>query len=509
MQAAIPIGRTATNPQTGERIAFDGQQWVPFTPPENMPSKGIAGDVEVLGTGVRQGLETLGGLPNEMMRSGLTYTAPDVPIAEDPIGAVYDRRRREKALAAEKGIRETAAAATERLPTAQQLSDYFTAITGLQEVEPQNARQRIIQATGQGAGSGAIFGPLGIAGGAVGGVGSQSAAELGAPEWAQTAVGIGLPLLTGRLGTPRPKAPTTAQLRSSADAAYADSRAQGVIVSQPAMSNVVGEIESAARKEYLSPVRHPKSSDALQQLKDEVAAGPMSLDHIDALRQKVLGDVAKSSDAGERRIARLMLRRLDEQIEALTPADVLSGDPQKAVAALREGQANWAKMRKAQTIEDAADKATRRAAKGGSGGNINNALKQEIDAILNNRAKLRGFTKEEQALMRKIVGKDGISVDNMMRLVGKLSPSGNGLSMWLNLAAAAQTGGASLPLTAVGIAAKTTADRATKRAVEQLLEAVQSGQIPASSMTPTLRQTLEAVIRASGGAAGQAVPDGQ
>jgi hypothetical protein len=122
---------------------------------------------------------------------------------------------------------------------------------------------------------------------------------------------------------------------------------------------------------------------------------------------------------------------------------------------------------------------------------------------------LRGFTKEEQALMRKIVGKDGISVDNMMRLVGKLSPSGNGLSMWLNLAAAAQTGGASLPLTAVGIAAKTTADRATKRAVEQLLEAVQSGQIPASSMTPTLRQTLEAVIRASGGAAGQAVPDGQ
>lgn len=476
MQAHLADGRVlefpdGTDPavvqQTVKKVLGQaGQQQLP-TP--NMPSKGIAGSMQILGTGVAQG-------------------------AAGSINPDYGAER--------------AGEISSMAPSVQQLPrDAAVNAVTRAGVQPQEMSGRLLQAAGQGAGGGATFGPAAMIPGALGGLSAQGAAEAGAPPWAQMIAGVAVPALAGKFGTSASRGQTTAALRDQSNASYAASRAGNLVVSQPAMTNIVSGLESTAKAEYLNPIRHPKSAAALEDLKAEAAKGPSTLDNIDAMRQKILGDVASSSDAGERRMGRLMMRRLDEQIEGLKPADVVSGDPAQAVADLQQGRAAWAKMRKSQMIEYAMDKAQRQAAKAGSGGNINNAIKQQFDAILNSPNKLRGFTADEQTAMRKIV--DSGTVQDALRLVGKLSPGGNGLSAWLNLGAAMQTGGASLPITAAGMGAKALADNAARGNVAKLLALVQSGKVPRSTLTPTQQQMIDALVRGGVGAAGMATQQNQ
>jgi len=104
-----------------------------------------------------------------------------------------------------------------------------------------------------------------------------------------------------------------------------------------------------------------------------------------------------------------------------------------------------------------------------------------------------GFSKEELASMEKIV--TGGDRQNALRLLGKLSPSGNGLMAALGLGATMANPAAAI-VPGVGLAAKTMADRMTKKAVDDLTRQVRTGgkttalpKLP-SPVTPKANTTL-------------------
>lgn len=280
--------------------------------------------------------------------------------------------------------------------------------------------------------------------------------------------------------------PTTQQLKSAANQAYSAADQAGLEIAPKAFSDAVDDIAILMQKEGMDKTIHPKALAALQRL-TEAQGGTPRLSDIDTLR-RVVKSAAASNDASERRLANMMVNKLDDFVNNLKPSDVVAGDAVKATSALNKARDLWSRSRKSEIIEEAVTKAQNRAASTGSGGNADNAIRQNIRAILDSPKKSRGFSQDERDLMLKVVR--GGPVQNLMRLVGKLSPSGNGLMAALSIGATAHN-----PLLAVapaaGMVSKSMADQATGKTVDTLLRTVRSGgSLPVPQMLPAQQRAL-------------------
>jgi hypothetical protein len=158
------------------------------------------------------------------------------------------------------------------------------------------------------------------------------------------------------------------------------------------------------------------------------------------------------------------------------------GDSKAGVAALNNARALWARKSKGELIAETLDKAVRQTQRAHSGGNIDNAIRQKFDAILNRKSfKRLGFSADEEAMIRKVVSGRS-NTQEALRFFGKMSPRGGGLNMMLTLGG---LGGASYAVppaapfllggAAVGAVARPIADAMTKGNVRMLSEAVRRG----------------------------------
>lgn len=307
------------------------------------------------------------------------------------------------------------------------------------------------------------------------------------------ATGGGLGAISGKMAqnVANKTIPNSPQLKAAANAAYKEADQAGLVISPQSFSDKVDDIAVMLRNEGLDKTIHPKATAALVRL-TEAQGGSPALSEIDTLR-RVVRSAGASQDASERRLASMMTEKLDDWVNNLKPADVVSGDALKATSALNKGRDLWQRMRKTEMIDDAVKRATNRAASTGSGGNLDNAIRQNIRAILDNPKKARGFTQQEREMMEKVV--KGGSMQNLARWVGKLSPEGNGLMMTLHAIGGYSSGGASLPLAAVGYGAKKAADAATPRNVDSLLRVVRSGgALPQGQLTAAQRGLLQSML---------------
>jgi hypothetical protein len=134
------------------------------------------------------------------------------------------------------------------------------------------------------------------------------------------------------------------------------------------------------------------------------------------------------------------------------------------------------RYKKAELLDLAFQRATDQTAATGSGGNILNKYRQAVTSIINNPKQSKWFNPQEIEQMRLFVR--GTTGQNAMRLVGKLSPSGNGLMTALNLGAAGAFGPAVLLGSAVASGAKAVADSSQGRAAEGLIDMVATGAAP-------------------------------
>jgi hypothetical protein len=200
-------------------------------------------------------------------------------------------------------------------------------------------------------------------------------------------------------------------------------------------------------------------------------------------------------DPSEKALGNMIIEKIDDFIANARPGEVLAGNSKDAAKAISEARNMWGRMRRSEQVADAIGKADLRAASTGSGGNADNATRQNIRRLLE---KGRGFTADEKAAMEKIVR--GSPGQNALRLAGKLSPQGNGLMAALGIGGTMvnpMIGAASLG----GMAAKTAADGMTQANVKALQDIILAGSKSAATGSKNAAQRLaeakrEAIARA-------------
>lgn len=255
-------------------------------------------------------------------------------------------------------------------------------------------------------------------------------------------------------------APSVDDLAARSHALFEQADNLGVMVKPDAYQSFASDLADTVAREGIDAQVTPASSGAFARVMQEAQSGaPLSLQSLNTVR-RVAQNAAGSVDPNERRIASIMIDKMDDFIDNLTPAALESGDAGVAGPILKEARSLWGKLRRTQMVDGAVSRAERRAASTGSGGNVNNAIRQNLRSILDSPAKSRGFSPTELKAMEDVVR--GTPSQNALRLAGKLSPQGNGLSLILNLGAAGASGGATIPLTAAGMGAKMLADKGTQ-----------------------------------------------
>lgn len=270
-------------------------------------------------------------------------------------------------------------------------------------------------------------------------------------------------------------------------AAYKSADDAGVIIKPDAMQRLSQTIKDDLAEFGYTPAMQPRMKAALDEL-DRVAGDNVTLKGADILR-RVANAAKMDADPSTAALGSKFIDRVDDFLDKLKPGDILAGNKTQGVKALQEARKLWTQARKSEIIETAIRNADLKAGASGSGGNINNAIRAEFKNILTNPKRAKGFTPEERKAMSAIV--KGTTTQNLLRLIGKLSPSGNGLMLLLHGTGGIATGGATIPLAAAGAGAKALADRATQTNVGRLGDIVRSGgNLPPLQQIPAKQRAL-------------------
>lgn len=256
-----------------------------------------------------------------------------------------------------------------------------------------------------------------------------------------------LPGRVRRIFTKSAERPSIGSLKAAKNAAYQAVDEAGEVFEGGKMTDLAARV----RQEFANDNYVPETDNALTatlKLLDNRAGKPTTLTQLDKLRQNLWKRYAGAKDQPQILSA---IKAIDDLIEE-------SGESSALMGAARAANSRYAKS---QLLDDAFRKAKDQTASTGSGGNILNKYRQAVTSIINNEKKARFFSPQEIEVMRSFVR--GSNSENIKRLVGKLSPSGNGLMMALHVIGGVASNGASLPLMAVGAAAKGSAEKSAMR----------------------------------------------
>lgn len=358
----------------------------------------------------------------------------------------------------------------------------------------QGAKPTIASMAGRGAAEGAAYGAAYGAGDGEGIKDRAQRAVQGAGIGAATGGAFGA--VAGRFASKAGEAavPTNEELRTTAGRAYKAADDAGVIFTPQGLKRLQQDVQLDLAEFGYHPQLQPRIATVLGEI-NRLSEGNVTLKGVDQLR-KIANAARRSQDPSEGELGRLVIDKIDDFVAGAGPGEFLAGDPVRGAATLKEARSLWSSVRKSELIDDAVERAQRRAASTGTGGNEDNAIRQNIRSILDNPKKSAAFSEEERAALDAIVR--GTATQNTLRLVGRLAPNASALMTTGNLGAAAATGGASLPGTALAAGAKAVADKMTAGNVGRASAIVRNGgQIPEGlNLTPNQRKFLEAAIRA-------------
>lgn len=325
----------------------------------------------------------------------------------------------------------------------------------------------------RGAGTAAAFGAAGGAGNAEGGLAERVQGATEGAAWGSL-FGAGAGAL-GAMGTKAFRAamgrvaekPSVEGLRVAKTAAYKAVDDAGEVF----LPEELAAMAKAAREGVESlgnyvPDVDDQTRAALSILERNTAA-PLSIGKLDKIRQGMWERLERSpKEVG-----------IYEAIDAIDDLIQSRSSTSELMTAARMANSQY---KRAELLEDAFKLAQDQTKATGSGGNILNKYKQAVVKIVNNPKKAKWFDGEQLAAMQKII--DGSVSEGILRRVGKVSPSGNGLMMMLNLLGASSMGPGFLAVSAVGAGAKELADRAGTGNVDALMGRVM-GAAPPQPMT--------------------------
>lgn len=243
--------------------------------------------------------------------------------------------------------------------------------------------------------------------------------------------GSGIRSIANRVRNGKDPLSTEEGLRQAIDAvksrssdAYRRADEAGVIFKPEFTQNLYQSIERELSESGYSPNIQGRIRGVLNEIAQSGDRN-ITLKGVDNIR-KIAGSVSMDGDASERRLAGKIIEIIDNKVGNASKGEILSGDTQLAASAIREARKDWKTQAKLSQVADLMDKAERRAATSGSGGNSQNALRQNLNRILNSKEG-RGWTKDEKEAIRNVVF--GTNAQNRLRLLGKLSPETGALGV--------------------------------------------------------------------------------
>lgn len=145
---------------------------------------------------------------------------------------------------------------------------------------------------------------------------------------------------------------------------------------------------------------------------------------------------------------------------------------EKALKILEQARANNRSYKKVELFDELMQRAELQTAATGSGGNIVNKYRQALNKIVSNSNNRAMYDQKELEIMERLI--KGNVPDNILRLIGKLSPTGNGLMAILNVGAVA-VDPTFLTITAIGVTSKALADKRSKQAIQNVRELLAPG----------------------------------
>ena len=313
----------------------------------------------------------------------------------------------------------------------------------------------------------------------VGATSQYVAEETGSPTLGLAAgVAAGIPFAMGAKGTLQ--APTVQELKGQAGQQYKFAEDVGAVFKKNSYNQFANKLESTLAKEGLDKALQPRVFAALERIKDTKNSN-VTLENMEILR-RISQAAGSSADASERRLASIMVDNLDDFVETAQPSQLAKGSSE-AVSALTDARELWKRAKKTEIIDDLVASAELRAEANFSQSGMENALRRKLVNLADNPKALRAFTKEEQNAI-KVAAKGG-PVQNVLRLVGKLAPTGivsGGGSVGLGYLAGGPIGAVGLPI--IGGAARKGAEQLGLRNIEQLRNRLATGNVPIPQVTP-------------------------
>jgi len=307
----------------------------------------------------------------------------------------------------------------------------------------------------------------------VGATSQYVAEETGSPTLGMAAgIAAGIPFAMGAKGTLQ--APTVQELKGQAGQQYKFAEDLGAVFKKDSYNQFANKLESTLAKEGLDKTLQPRVFAALERIKDTKNSN-VTLENMEILRR--IGQAAGSSvDASERRLASIMIDNLDDFVENAQPSQLAKGSSE-AVRALTDARELWKRAKKTEIIDDLVASAELRAEANYSQSGVENALRRKLVNLADNPRKLRVFSKEEQELIKSTA--KGGSVQNALRLFGKLAPTGvisGGVSVGGGALLAGTPGAVVVPV--VGSLARKGAEQLGLRNIEQLRNRLATGNAP-------------------------------
>lgn len=343
----------------------------------------------------------------------------------------------------------------------------------------------------------AVAGPAGMA--------AQTAAEkvtettesptagLVAGFLAGTAAGKAVGKGAAAVGDKRAPSLSLDEIKARAKQQYQVMQDQGVAVKPKSVLDAFDNIESSMRKAGFDPEvvdTHKPVFQQLQSLKNAVGTERVDFARLDKMRSQ-LTDLRSSNDAATRKYAGQAVVELDSYIAGLGPKDIMAdkGSLDAAVKAVVNARQDWRNMSKASVLEDALNTAEAKALdpKASEG----ELLRRQLINLAANKNKMRQFSDEEQAAIRKAA--KGGTLDPLLAFAARFNPERSQL-----VAAGTVGAGMANPALGVGIGlGGFAADKALgafrRQAAQQLVRDVASGNLKPEEVSMAYRAMLSSV----------------
>lgn len=268
--------------------------------------------------------------------------------------------------------------------------------------------------------------------------------------------------------TVAPPPPAAADLKKAAVDVYQSPQIKAIQIQPSDVAKLAEKTESRLLSEGFRPT--PNSAPGTLGEIERMYPGNVPSVSVDDLRaarralqktaKQVGPDFKPTTDAAA---ATQAIRELDDFLDNISPN-------------LKAANANYRAGKSGELLDYRSMQADRRAAKSGTGMNMENTMRQEVDKISD-----RGLLPEQRALKDKIVMGD--FTRNRLREVGKIGVDG-GLSLLLHTSAAWGTGGQSIPIAVGGTLARKLGEILTRRQIAALNKSIRSASPLAQSLPP-------------------------